>query len=205
MSFPNELVKKKLQDSTILCFMTLLLVKGILPLLITPFGVPSHEVRLFEVWLVSNQGKELVDWLLENYIDHLPPPALIISQAFLSLFERSFAWGVVLVNRSSFQTSSFSRLNISTRDMRSWRSVGGLSVKSFQSTWACSWLLLTLLNISQSCYMSPNTLAIITKWFILAFSKCKERIYAFWHLYIYDKQGYEWLYKLLKAFNWSIR
>ena len=93
---PNELVKKKLQNSVILSFVPLLLVKGTLPSLIAPFGVPSHGVRLFKVRLVLNLGEELVNWFLENHIDPLPHTALVINRVFLSFFERPFTPGVIL-------------------------------------------------------------------------------------------------------------
>ena len=59
---PNELIEKSLKRSTILGSMSLLLVKGTLPLLVAPFGISSpHEGRLLVVWLVSNLGEELVN------------------------------------------------------------------------------------------------------------------------------------------------
>ena len=90
ISVPDELIKKKLQSSAILSFVPLLFVKGTLPPLIAPFGVPSHLVGLLEVRLVSNSGEELVDWFLKNHIDPLPYPVLIINRAFLLPFECPF-------------------------------------------------------------------------------------------------------------------
>ena len=133
--------------------------KRTLSLLIVPFKILSHGARLLEVRFISNLGKELVDRFIENHIDPVPSLVLVINWTFLPPFELPFSREVVPVVRSACRTSFYSWAKILTRDMRSRRSSRGLSIRSSRSlslAQASSWLLLTLSNIFQSRYKSPN-------------------------------------------------
>ena len=79
MHIPNKLVKKNLQSSVILDFMSFLLVIGTFSSLIELFGVPSQRVGLLEVRFILDSGKELVDQFPKNHIDPLPYSVLVIS------------------------------------------------------------------------------------------------------------------------------
>ena len=71
--------------------MSFFCVLGTLPQLIASLGVPSQGVELFEVWLISDSVNELVDRFLENHINPLSCPVLVINRIFLSLFELFFS------------------------------------------------------------------------------------------------------------------
>ena len=82
VSILDELIKKNLKGSTILNSMPFLLVKGAFPPLIALYGISSHGDGLSIVQLVSNLGKELMDWLFKNYIDALPHLIFTIPSTF---------------------------------------------------------------------------------------------------------------------------
>ncbi|GFZ18416.1 hypothetical protein Acr_27g0001550 [Actinidia rufa] len=68
--------------------MSPLLVIRTLPSLVMPFGV-----GLPKVWLILDLSKEFVDWFLENHINPLSFPVLMIDRAIIPFSELPFAMG----------------------------------------------------------------------------------------------------------------
>ena len=69
MSFADELIKKDVQSLAVLYFVSPFLVQGTFPQLVTLFGFSPHGFRLFEIQLVSDSGKEPLDWFFKDHVD----------------------------------------------------------------------------------------------------------------------------------------